>query len=274
MLIQSNNVAPVNGFIFTDTTLVASKEGYAVKIDTGNQNGVILCTAGATPVGVIPDSRLYATNQPIGLVGTMGQVAGLYGTFSAGDKLKVTTGGSWITAGATDNYFAQALDTVTAGIGQAIIFAGGAIAAQASFSRSGTTNYPTVAGDIIATGSAASNIITMTTNVLATAGTVSSPNLIIAPQSSGQMVVSNATYAAMPVMSTMGAAWIQGTTNANGVITSGIASNCTTNAKIMICGGSASAVCSVVPSAGGFTCYNATTTCASNVVVNYMIIAY
>ncbi len=91
----------------------------AVMIDTTTDNRMIEATAGARAVGIAGKGRRYAPYAPLddGLLAKADEVfdyfadgeenvpAKLGGTVTAGDRLKVTTGGVLITASTDGNYF-------------------------------------------------------------------------------------------------------------------------------------------------------------------------
>ena len=275
MLRQSNNIAVANGFYWNGATMTSSNEGFAVQLDTtGNVGAVKLATAGSTNIGIIPNSNLYANGDPIEIINSVGMVVDTIAgsaNFSAGDLLKTDSTGALITAGSTDAWFAQALETATSGNkGQVMIMAGGSIASNVTFTRTGTQLNPTTAHDTVATGpSTNAGAIQMTDNTLAATGVGSNVDLLITTKGTGVAKVN-----AVPVVTAV-VTPVQATTGTGGTVGRITNASVTTSSVIIVCGAEAAAkVAYVIASAGYFTVYDDSAAAISGAKINYMITSY
>lgn len=284
---QLNNTVGIGSFIFTDTSLSASAEGKALKLDSTTPGGVKLAGAGETVVGIIGDSILYQNGDPIAVYGITGQIvdalAGSAG-FSAGDLVKAAASGTVITAGSTDPYFAQALDTATSGnLGRVVILGGGSIATNTTWTKSSTNLQPTTAGDAITTGPAASTAKTLSiaTNTVQALGTDSAIDIIFNPKSTGVIKMTNGSVTAKPVLT----AWVQGqaTTGTSGtagqVSAVGLTSSGVVSVTLAEDPGTALVLSDVVAGTDYFTVYTKNTStdaraALSGKKVNYVIWSY
>jgi len=261
---QLNNTTAIGSFIFNDTSMTVSHEGVAVKMDTTTPGAVVFAGAGETSVGLIGDTNLYLNGDPIPIYGIEGQIIDAYAGaagFAAGDLIKVAASGYSVTAGSTDPYFAQAIDTATTGnLGRVMILGGGSIATNTTFTRSATTLRPTVDADTIATGPRATDaaVIEMAAANLVTNGTGANVNLAITCKGSGAPTFTNTSETAT-LFSRGISDWAQGTTGTAGTVGRITVSNLTATGVVVAFAaedpGTNLVISDVVAGVGFFTVY-------------------
>ena len=216
---QSKSIL-VGGYTFTDTSLTTSAEGLALKIDSSNPWGVKIAGAGDTVVGVVPDSVLYQNGDAIAIAVMTGTIVDCYAGaagFAAGDLVKATTVGAVVTAGSTDPYFGQAIETATSGnFGAVVILGGGSIATNVTWTKSSTNLQPTTPGDAITTAPAGSTAKTLSLalNAISGLGTDAAIDILLKPKGTGVVKMTNGSLTAIPVVTAWAAT--QGTTGTVG----------------------------------------------------------